>query len=130
MHLILRFRLLHLAGLGLFALQLADAPAIVADAMTPKLRICPHTKAQYKRGTPCPCGHKHGKNRDIARFVSEHGDCDSDADAERLRTPGFEAFVFTYDSEYLLSRELTATLPVVVLLIPSGLTVDPPDIPS
>lgn len=130
MHLILRFRLLHLAGLGFFALQLADAPAIVADATTSKLRICPHTKVQYKRGNPCPCGHKHGKNRDIARFVSEHGDCDSDADAERLRAPGFEAFVFTYDSEYLLSRELTATLPVSVLLIPSGLTVDPPDIPS
>lgn len=130
MLLILRFRLLHLAGLSLFALQLADAPAIVADASTPKWRICPHTKAQYKRGNPCPCGHKHGKNRDIARFVSEHGDCDSDADSERLRAPGFEAFVFTYDSEYLLSRELTTKVALSAIFLPSGLTVDPPDKPS
>lgn len=130
MRLILRFRFLHLAGLGFFALQLADAPAIVADAMTPKLRICPHTKAQYKRGNPCPCGHKHGKNRDLPRFVSEHGDCENDADSERLRAPGFEAFVFTYDSEYLLSRELVAIVHPSVLFLPSGLTVDPPDTPS
>lgn len=130
MHLILRLRLLHLAGLSLFVLQLADAPAIVADASAPKFRVCPHTKAQYKRGLPCPCGHKHGKNRDIPRFVSEHGDCDSDADADRLRAPGFEAFVFTYDSEYLLSRELTAIVHPSVQFLPSGLTVDPPDTPS
>lgn len=130
MALLQRLWLLHTLGLLLFSLQLADAPAIVADATTSKLRICPHTKAQYKRGNPCPCGHKHGKNRDIARFVSEHGDCDSDADAERLRAPGFEAYVFTYDRKYLLSRELTANVTPAVIVLPSGLTVDPPDTPS
>ena len=130
MRLILRFRLLHLAGLGLFVLQLADAPAIVADATTSKLRICPHTKAQYKRGNPCPCGHKHGKNRDIARFVSEHSDCDSDADSERLRAPGFEAFVFTFESAFLEMREISAATLFSNSPVPRGLFSDPPDHPS
>lgn len=123
-------KLLQVLGLLVFALQLADAPAIAADIASPKYRICPHTKAQYKRGNPCPCGHKHGKNRDIARFVSEHSDCDSDADSERLRAPGFEAFVFTFESAFLEMREISAAALFSNSPVPRGLFSDPPDHPS
>lgn len=123
-------KLLQVLGLFVFVLQLADTPAIAADIATPKYRICPHTKAQYKRGNPCPCGHKHGKNRDIARFVSEHSDCDSDADSDRLRAPGFEAFVFTFESAFLEMREISAAALFTNLPVPMGFFSDPPDLPS
>ncbi len=125
-----RLKLFHFAVLALFSLQLADLPAIIADAATSKLRICPHTKLQYKRGMPCPCGHRHGKNRNVPHFVGEHGDCGSDADDDRLHTPGFEGLIFTYASEGLLAREIKVTAPRSVFFLPSGLTADPPDIPS
>ena len=125
-----RYRFWHIAGLALFALQLADAPAIAADVAIAKYRICPHTKARFLRGDPCPCGHSHTKKHQAPRFVSEHADCDSGDDSERLRAPGFEAFVFTYDSTYLFSREQISRLTVLALFLPSGLTSDPPDSPS
>lgn len=126
----LGIKLLQFFGLFVFALQLADAPAIAADVASPKYRICPHTKAQYKRGNPCPCGHKHGKNRDIARFVSEHGDCDGDDDGDRARAPGFETLVFTFNRECLPMKDRCSFLHIPLLFVYSGLSVDPPDTPS
>lgn len=123
-------KILHVFGLCVFALQIADAPAIAADIATPKYRICPHTKARFIRGNPCPCGHEHRKKHNAARIVSAHGDCDSDDDSDRLRAPGFEAFVFIFENRVLYSGEQRTLISVSVSFLPSGLTVDPPDTPS
>jgi len=116
--------------LSCFILQLADAPAIAADVLTAKYRICPHTKAQYSRGNPCPCGHKHGKNRTIAVIENESADCNSDDDSERLRTPSFEAFVFTFSGERLLVDQTNRHTVLLKSYLPSGLFLSPPDTPS
>ncbi|MFO1470955.1 MAG: hypothetical protein U1F27_07975 [Turneriella sp.] len=130
MGVIWRYRFWHIAGLALFALQLADVPAIAADVAITKYRICPHTKARFLRGDPCPCGHSHTKKNQAPRFVSEHGDCDSGDDSERLRAPGFEAFVFTFESAFLEMREISAAALFTNLTVPTGLFSDPPDLPS
>ncbi len=130
MSLLRRFRFLHLAGLYFFVLQLADAPALVANARTSKYLICPHTKAQFLRGNPCPCGHKHGKKRHTLRIVSQLPDCDTSEDADRARAPGFEAFVFIFDYQRL--RQTTEKFLIFSreTAMPAGLLSDPPDHPS
>lgn len=130
MSLLRRFRILHLAGLYFFALQLADAPALIADARTSKYLICPHTKAQFLRGNPCPCGHKHGKKRRVLRLENQIQDCDTSEDPERTRTPGFEAFVFIFDRQLLAHSTERFLIALREAAIPTGLLSDPPDHPS
>ena len=130
MSLLRRFRILHLAGLYVFALQLADAPALIADARTSKYLICPHSKAQFLRGNPCPCGHKHGKKRHLLRFENQLPDCDTSEDPERARTPGFEAFVFIFDRQLLAQTKEQFQFVSRQTAVPSGLLADPPDHPS
>ncbi|MBL8032159.1 MAG: hypothetical protein JNJ69_00550 [Leptospiraceae bacterium] len=123
-------RIVHLAGLALFVAQLADVPAIAADATKSRYRICPHTKAKFLRGNPCPCGHEHKKRHHDVRLVSAHADCDAGDDNDHARVPGFEAFVFIYGSELLLPRRQSSLPHWSHLFLPSGLSSDPPDIPS
>lgn len=127
---ILKRRWLHFCGLSLFALQLADASTLVADATTSHYLVCPHLKVKFLRGNPCPCGHHHGLNRNTPRFMGEHGECESDMDSNRLRAPGFEAFVFTFNVERLWVAPQKTRTAHSVFIFPLGVSLDPPESPS
>ncbi|HRP69466.1 MAG TPA: hypothetical protein PLY93_08040 [Turneriella sp.] len=126
---ILRYRLLHILGLMLFLVQMMDARAIYAGVTQSKYLICPHTKAKFIRGTPCPCGHEHSKSHKGTRIVDEHADCNDDEDG-LVRTPAFEAFIFIFDSEFLPRFEAHEELFHPHTHIIFGLEVPPPDAPS